>query len=74
MYGLLGEHLPHSFSPQIHSALGNRNYNLFEVAPENLDAFMKKHGPTNHYQEQSATKYTWLSDPWPWEYCANKEG
>lgn len=43
MYGLLGEHLPHSFSPQIHSALGNRNYNLFEVAPENLDAFMKKH-------------------------------
>lgn len=43
MYGLLGEHLPHSFSPQIHSALGNRNYNLFEVAPENLDTFMKKH-------------------------------
>lgn len=37
------------------------------------DAFMKKHGPTNHYQEQSATKYTWLSDPWPWEYCRNKE-
>ena len=43
MYGLLGEHLPHSFSPQIHSALGNQNYNLFEVAPENLDAFMKEH-------------------------------
>lgn len=43
MYGLLGEHLPHSFSPQIHSALGNRNYNLFEVAPENLDIFMKEH-------------------------------
>lgn len=43
MYGLLGEHLPHSFSPQIHLALGNRNYNLFEVAPENLDTFMKKH-------------------------------
>ena len=43
MYGLLGEYLPHSFSPQIHSALGNRNYNLFEVAPENLDTFMKEH-------------------------------
>ena len=43
MYGLLGGHLPHSFSPQIHSALGNRNYNLFEVAPENLDTFMKEH-------------------------------
>ena len=43
MYGLLGEHLPHSFSPQIHLALGNHDYNLFEVAPENLEAFMKKH-------------------------------
>ena len=43
MYGLLGEHLPHSFSPQIHSALGNKDYGLFEVAPENLDAFMKEH-------------------------------
>ncbi len=43
MYGLLGEHLPHSFSPQIHNALGNSDYSLFEVAPENLDAFMKEH-------------------------------
>lgn len=43
MYGLLGEHLPHSFSPQIHKALGNGDYRLFEVAPENLDAFMKEH-------------------------------
>lgn len=43
MYGLLGEHLPHSFSPQIHLALGNHDYNLFEIAPENLEAFMKEH-------------------------------
>ena len=43
MYGLLGEHLPHSFSPQIHSALGNKNYSLFEIVPEDLDAFMTKH-------------------------------
>lgn len=43
MYGLLGEHLPHSFSPQIHLALGNHDYNLFEVAPENLEAFIKEH-------------------------------
>lgn len=40
MYGLLGEHLPHSFSPQIHKALGNDNYTLFEVAPENLEKFL----------------------------------
>lgn len=43
MYGLLGEHLPHSFSPQIHLALGNEDYHLFEVESENLEAFMKKH-------------------------------
>ncbi len=43
MYGLLGEHLPHSFSPQIHLALGNDDYHLFEVAPENLEGFIKEH-------------------------------
>lgn len=40
MYGLLGKHLPHSFSPQIHKALGNDIYTLFEIAPENLEKFM----------------------------------
>lgn len=43
MYGLLGEHLPHSFSPQIHSALGNNDYSLFEIAPQNLETFLKEH-------------------------------
>lgn len=43
MYGLLGEHLPHSFSPQIHLALGNQDYHLFEVDPENLEKFMTEH-------------------------------
>ena len=43
MYGLLGEHLPHSFSPQIHLALGNHDYNLFEIAPDKLESFMTEH-------------------------------
>lgn len=43
MYGLLGEHLPHSFSPQIHLALGNEDYHLFEVSPDNLEKFMTEH-------------------------------
>lgn len=42
MYGLLGEHLPHSFSPQIHLALGNEDYHIFEIAPENLEQFLKE--------------------------------
>ncbi len=40
MYGLLGEHLPHSFSPQIHLSLGNEDYHLFEIAPEKLEVFL----------------------------------
>lgn len=43
MYGLLGEHLPHSFSPQIHALLGDYEYKLFEVAPEKLEEFMESH-------------------------------
>ena len=39
--GLLGEHLSHSFSPQIHKNLGTYDYQLYEVAPENLEAFLK---------------------------------
>ncbi len=42
MYGLLGEHLPHSFSPQIHKALGNPNYALFEKTPDEIENFLKE--------------------------------
>ena len=38
---LLGEHLSHSFSPVIHSMLSDYSYGLKEVAPEDLEAFMK---------------------------------
>lgn len=37
--GLLGRKLSHSYSPQIHSFLGDYQYNLFEVEPENLEQF-----------------------------------
>lgn len=39
-FGLLGEHLSHSYSPRIHRELGDYSYELFEVAPEDLDSFM----------------------------------
>lgn len=39
--GLLGEHLGHSYSPQIHALLGDYSYDLFEIAPENLESFLK---------------------------------
>ena len=40
VYGLLGEHLTHSYSPAIHAHLGNYEYRLFEVAPADLPAFL----------------------------------
>ena len=30
-------------------------------------------GPLNHMSPTEG-EYRWLDDPWPWEYCANREG
>lgn len=40
-FGLLGEHLGHSYSPQIHKMLGGYDYGLFEVAPDELEQFLR---------------------------------
>lgn len=39
--GLLGRKLGHSYSPQIHSCLGDYAYDLFEREPEELESFLK---------------------------------
>ena len=41
-YGLLGEKLGHSFSPEIHAQLADYAYSLIEKRPEELDAFLPK--------------------------------
>ena len=38
--GLLGRKLGHSYSPQIHSHLGDYSYELFEREPEDLEDFL----------------------------------
>lgn len=38
--GLLGEKLSHSFSPLIHSMLGEYNYSLMEKTPDEVGAFL----------------------------------
>lgn len=40
-YALIGEKLGHSFSPRIHSMLSDYEYNLKELAPEELEGFLK---------------------------------
>ena len=39
-YGLIGEHLGHSFSADVHSMLADYKYEIREVPKEELDAFM----------------------------------
>ena len=41
-YGLIGEHLGHSFSKEVHSMLSDYEYEITEIAPDQLDSFMKK--------------------------------
>lgn len=40
LYGCIGEHLPHSFSKEVHGQIGGYAYELKELAPEELPAFM----------------------------------
>ena len=39
-YGCIGEHLPHSFSKEIHCEIGSYEYILKELAPDEVPAFM----------------------------------
>lgn len=38
-----------------------------------LEEHRKSHGPMNHRRMAGTPDYAWLDDPWPWEYCKNKE-
>jgi len=37
------------------------------------EQYVKQYGPLNHAIPGEG-EYRWLDDPWPWEYCANREG
>ena len=41
-YGLIGEHLPHSFSPEIHRRIGDYKYELKELSPDEVGAFLAR--------------------------------
>lgn len=41
-FGLLGEHLGHSYSPQIHRELHGLEYRLYEVPPGQVGSFLNK--------------------------------
>ncbi len=39
-YGLIGEHLPHSFSKEIHGFLADYEYEICELTPCEVESFM----------------------------------
>lgn len=41
-YGLIGEHLGHSFSKDIHNKIGDYSYEIREIEPDKLKAFIEK--------------------------------
>lgn len=40
---------------------------------EGKEKYERECGPLNH-MSVVGEKYRWLDDPWPWEFCANREG
>jgi len=41
-YGLLGERLAHSFSPEIHALIGDYDYKLKELTKDKVEAFLRE--------------------------------
>jgi len=37
------------------------------------EEYQRSHGALNHMRRSHASGYDWLDDPWPWEFCKNKE-
>ena len=66
--GLLGKKLGHSYSPQIHSYLGNYSYHLFEKAPDELEEFLR----SGDFSGLNITiPYKKEVIPWSWDFVTN---
>ena len=49
-------------------------YRAYQELREKMEKqYTAQCGPLNHMQKGEGP-YRWLDDPWPWEYCANREG
>lgn len=42
IYGLIGRKLGHSYSVSVHRILGNKDYRLYELEPDELECFIRK--------------------------------
>ncbi len=49
-----------------------RNYQ--RLYHKGMMAYSQGSGPLEHSMPVEDKTYSWINDPWPWEYAANKEG
>lgn len=66
-YGLIGEHLGHSYSKEVHALLSDYDYELCEIARNELDSFMRKAdfkaiNVTIPYKEKVIPYLSYISD------------
>lgn len=49
-------------------------YHRYQAMYKKQEAeYNRKKCPLDHMQVDDSSRYEWLSDPWPWEYCNNRE-
>lgn len=66
-YGVIGEHLKHSFSKDIHEKIGGYEYGIWEIEPHRLGEFLEKAdfdgiNVTIPYKEKVIPYLHWISD------------
>lgn len=45
-----------------------------ELCDEAKDRYIKKFGPISRCDTAKCKSYSWINDPWPWDYKAGTEG
>ena len=48
--------------------------NILELASTARERYVKLYGPVTTNDIAKAQSFTWIKNPWPWDYCAKTEG
>ncbi len=48
--------------------------NILNLSTTAKEKYVKLYGPLTHADLGQAQSYTWLKNPWPWDYCGKTEG
>lgn len=47
---------------------------VISLADMAREKYVKLYGPLTHADLGKAQSYSWIKNPWPWDYCAKGEG